>query len=74
MLQVAACGNEEGQRQNERITFAEALMESRLPAARPSNLTALHAASRAVYDPDANYDTMTLHALCPCQHCLHARL
>jgi len=32
-------------------------MESRLPAARPSNLTALHAASHAVYNPNANYNT-----------------
>jgi len=47
-----------GQRQNERITFAEALMESRLPTARPSNLTGLRTASHTVYDPNADHDNV----------------
>ena len=45
-------------RQNERITFAEALMESRLPTARPVDLATLRTASHAVYDPDADHDNV----------------
>lgn len=44
-------------RQNERITFAQALMESRLPTANPPmDLARLRAASSTVYDPNVNDD------------------
>lgn len=43
-------------RQNERITFAQALMESRLPTAHPTNAATLRTASHAVYDPNVNHD------------------